>query len=88
MAVVKFERSRTNRMLAGVCGALADRLHIDATIVRLVVVVGTFLTGGALGVAYAIAWLILPLQGSDEIGLDKVVDYYLAHRNRQTPPQA
>ena len=36
-------RSRTDRMIAGLCGGLGDFLGMDPTIVRLIVVLITFM---------------------------------------------
>lgn len=52
-------RSRTDRVLGGVSGGLGDYFGIDSTIIRLVFVLLT-LWGGAGGVLYIIAWLIVP----------------------------
>ena len=53
-------RSRTDRVLTGVCGGLAENLGIDAVLIRILVVVGTVFTGGALIIAYLIAWALMP----------------------------
>ena len=53
-------RSESDRMIAGVCGGLADYFEIDATIVRLVFA-GAFLLGfGSPGLLYLIFWAIVP----------------------------
>jgi len=52
-------RSRTNRVLAGVCQGLGEYLNIDPTLVRLAWAV-LFLFGGAGLLAYIIAWIIIP----------------------------
>ncbi len=53
-------RSRSERMLAGVCGGLAEFLDIDPTIIRLL---WAFLMLGGIGIlAYFIAWIIVPEQ--------------------------
>jgi phage shock protein C len=52
-------RSRSDKMIAGVCGGLADYLGIDSTIVRLVFV-ALFLIGvGSPGLAYLVLWLVM-----------------------------
>jgi phage shock protein PspC (stress-responsive transcriptional regulator) len=54
----KLYRSKTNRMLCGVCGGLGEYLNIDPTIIRLLaVLIG--LTGGGV-VAYIIAAIVIP----------------------------
>ena len=52
-------RSRTQRMVGGVSGGIAEYLGVDSTIVRLGFVVSAFF-GGAGIVAYVVAWLIIP----------------------------
>lgn len=52
-------RSRTEKMLGGVCGGLAELFDIDPTLIRLVFVLGT-LWGGLGLVVYVILWWIAP----------------------------
>ena len=53
-------RSRRNRVLAGVCGGLAEFYGISASWFRLAFVIAT-LPGGVPGIAaYLIFWLIVP----------------------------
>jgi phage shock protein C len=54
-------RSRKDRMIAGVCGGLANYFGIDPTWVRLLFVL-LFFAGGAAFLAYVILWLIVPLE--------------------------
>jgi phage shock protein C len=53
-------RSTTNRMVAGVCAGLADYLNIDPTVVRLLFVLGFFVTGPGLVLAYLIMAIVTP----------------------------
>ncbi len=53
-------RSASNRMVAGVCAGLGEYLNIDPTIVRLLFVLGFFLTGPGILIAYLIMALIVP----------------------------
>lgn len=55
----KLYRSRTDSMIAGVCGGLAEYFEIDATLVRLAAVALT-LAGGSGILAYLILWLVVP----------------------------
>jgi len=55
----KLFRSRTQRMIAGVCGGLAEYFDIDPTLVRLIAVALT-LAGGSGILAYFIFWLVVP----------------------------
>ena len=53
-------RSTTNRMIAGVCAGLGEYLNIDPTVVRLLFVLGFFLTGPSILLAYLIMAIIVP----------------------------
>jgi phage shock protein PspC (stress-responsive transcriptional regulator) len=53
-------RSRTNRQLTGVCGGIAEYAGIDATVVRVGVVVATLFTGGVVALAYLLAAVLIP----------------------------
>lgn len=55
----KLYRSRRERMIAGVCGGLAEYFNIDPTWVRLIFIVFFFL-GGSAFLVYIIMWLIVP----------------------------
>jgi phage shock protein C len=55
----KLYRSRSDRMISGVCGGLADYFKIDATIVRLLFVAFA-LAGGPGFVAYLIMLIVVP----------------------------
>lgn len=51
-----------NRMLAGVCGGLAEYFNIDPLVVRLVFVL-TAIFGVSIGFwAYVIMWIVVPEQ--------------------------
>lgn len=53
-------RSRKEKVIAGVCGGLAEYFAIDPTWVRLAFILLFFLGGSAL-LIYIIMWLIVPL---------------------------
>ena len=56
-------RSRSERMIWGVCGGLAKYFDIDPTIVRIIAVLLIFANG--LGIlAYIILAIVVPLEGS------------------------
>lgn len=60
----RLRRSRTDRILGGVCGGLARSIGIDPLVVRVAVVALT-VAGGAGALLYVLAWLMLPEDGSD-----------------------
>ena len=55
----KLYRSRTDYMIGGVCGGLAEYLGIDSTVVRLIMALATFVGGMSL-LVYLLMWLIIP----------------------------
>jgi phage shock protein PspC (stress-responsive transcriptional regulator) len=56
-------RSKTNRVLGGVCGGLGDYFNVDPVVVRIAWVIFSF-AGGSGVLAYLIAWAIIPEEGS------------------------
>ncbi len=54
-------RSKTDKMVAGVAGGLAQYLAVDPTIVRLVFLLLFFAGGSAIPI-YLIMWIIMPLE--------------------------
>ena len=52
-------RSQTDKIVAGVCGGLADYFDIDSTIIRLLFILVVAL-GGSGVFLYLILWLIMP----------------------------
>ena len=54
-------RSRTNRMIAGVMGGVAEYSGLDPTLVRVIFVVGSILSAAFPGtIVYLILWLVIP----------------------------
>jgi len=58
--IKKLYRSKKNRMIAGVCGGIADYFDVDPTLIRLLWVFGSLLSLGAGILVYIIAWIIVP----------------------------
>ena len=52
-------RSNTNKMIAGVCGGIAEYFEIDPVIVRIIAVV-LLIIGSAGFWAYIILWILVP----------------------------
>ena len=52
-------RSRTERMLGGVCGGLAQYFNVDPSLIRIAFALIFFAGGGGL-LLYLIMWAILP----------------------------
>lgn len=55
----KLYRSKKNKVLAGVCGGLAEYFNVDATLIRLAWVLAVFFGGSGL-VLYILAIVIIP----------------------------
>jgi phage shock protein C len=62
----RLTRSRTEKVLAGVCGGLGEYFGVDPVIVRLIFVVLVLTTGIAI-IAYPILWLVTPLAGAERV---------------------
>ncbi len=56
----QLHRSRTEKMIAGVCGGLAEYLDVDPTLVRVVWVFVSLLAGVGI-LLYLIMWVVMPL---------------------------
>ena len=56
---IKLVKSRTNKMLTGVCGGIGELLGIDPTIIRLIWA-GLSLAGGTGIILYIAAAVIIP----------------------------
>lgn len=59
---LRLERSNTNRVIAGVCGGIAEYLAVDATLVRVAFVLMAFVGGIGL-LAYIVLLILMPLPG-------------------------
>lgn len=62
----KLYRSNTDKILAGVCGGIAEYLAVDPTVVRLLAVLSVFTSVGII--AYIVAALVIPLPPMDYYG--------------------
>jgi phage shock protein PspC (stress-responsive transcriptional regulator) len=55
------QRSRENRMIAGVCGGLAEWLGWDPTLVRILFVLVSIFSAAFPGILiYVILWILMP----------------------------
>ncbi|SED72524.1 Phage shock protein PspC (stress-responsive transcriptional regulator) [Amycolatopsis tolypomycina] len=60
----KLRRSRTDKMLTGVCGGWANYLGVDATVLRLGMVAAVFLSVGIAIPVYVAAAILTPEEDS------------------------
>jgi len=57
----KLTRSSADKVVAGVCGGLADWIGWDVTLVRLIYVLISIFSAGFPGfIVYVILWVIMP----------------------------
>ncbi|MFR2069351.1 MAG: PspC domain-containing protein [Bacteroides nordii] len=56
----KLTRSRSDRMLAGVCGGLAQFFGLDASLVRIAYAILAIFTAFAGVPVYILMWIIIP----------------------------
>jgi phage shock protein C len=61
----RLHRSRTDRMLGGVCGGLAESLGVDAALLRIGLIALTLLGAGLGVVLYIAAWILVPEGDAD-----------------------
>lgn len=62
----KIYRSGTDKMIAGVCGGLADYFDIDPVLIRLLWVLA-FFAGGMGLLFYIAAWIIIPEKKNPQV---------------------
>lgn len=53
-------RSRTNRMLCGVCGGIGEYLNVDPTLVRLIWALCSLASVGMGLILYIVAAVVIP----------------------------
>jgi len=62
----RLTRSKEDRMVAGVCGGIANYLDLDPTLVRLVFVALSLMSGGQGLIIYIIMMLVVPEESSEK----------------------
>lgn len=53
-------KSRTDRVISGVAGGLAEQLNVDPSIVRVAWVVLAIVSGGIVGLVYLVMMIVVP----------------------------
>jgi phage shock protein C len=76
----RLTRTRSGRMITGVCSGAAAYFNVDPTLVRIVAAVLTVLTSGAGILLYVAAALIIPEEGKDVSIAQELIDKQ-THRN-------
>ena len=60
----RLERRRDDRVLGGVCAAVARSLDVDPLLVRIGAILLAFISAGTAVLAYLLAWMLIPRQNA------------------------
>jgi phage shock protein C len=79
--LTRIYRSQRDKKIFGLCGGLAEAFNIDSTILRLVLIITAFFSGGTVIFLYIVASLVIPKEPLyddrfDDYGFD---DRYNGH---------
>jgi phage shock protein C len=70
VATVGLQRSKKDRMIAGVCGGIAKTLGWDPTLVRVTYVLASILSAAFPGIlVYIILWVLMPEENDEKLGV-------------------
>ena len=70
-------------MIGGVCGGIGEYFNTDPTLIRLIWVAITALTGFVVGiVAYVVCWAIIPEEPGEGIRKDNDKEFILHNTTR------
>ena len=72
MSQARLTRSSDDRIVAGVCGGLAEYLQIDPVLVRLAFIVLLLASGIGFPI-YLILWIVMPEKDSDAVSDSEVI---------------
>jgi phage shock protein PspC (stress-responsive transcriptional regulator) len=61
-----WRRSSSDRMVAGVCGGLAQQFGVPTAVIRLAFVLMTFFAGGVGLLIYLVLWIVMPSDERDD----------------------
>ena len=56
----KLRLSVRNKIIAGVCGGIAEYFKVDATLIRIIWVLLTLMAYGSPIVLYIVCWAVMP----------------------------
>lgn len=61
MMTKRLYRSKTDELLGGVCGGIAEYLHLDPSLVRIAYILISILSAAFPGtLVYIILWIVVP----------------------------
>ena len=63
MEAKRLYRSRTNKVIGGVCGGLSDYFNLDVVLIRLIFGIGLIFSGGfPFFILYVALWIAAPIE--------------------------
>ena len=62
-----FRRSRRNRILAGVCGGIAEALGWSPLVMRILFLVGSFFPLLPGSIVYLVLWVLVPRAPANDV---------------------
>ncbi len=77
-------RSRTDRMIGGVCGGFGNYFNIDPTLIRIAFAMLIFIGIGSPLLLYLLLWIIMPNEGSAHYLAEDGADYSSAEATDPT----
>lgn len=83
---MKIKRSRSNRILLGVCGGLANNFNINAWPLRLFFMIFSFLGMGLPTIIYLVLAMIMPEEEKksvQDIFFEKIKGYKEPHKSQK-----
>lgn len=71
----RLRRSRQERVVAGVCGGIAEYLSVDPNLIRIAFIIACFF-GGAGILVYVAGWVLMPKTGESRSIAQRMVSNY------------
>ena len=79
----KLYKSNTKKIIAGVCGGIAEYFNIDPTIIRLIFCI-LVATGGSGIILYIAACIIMPSRGFSDEDVESMKDAKADYSSEET----
>ena len=83
MTETRLYRSRTNTMIAGVCGGLGEYLKVDPILFRILFVLALIVGGSGL-LVYIILWIVIPEEQDISIHANNLNNEPMTESGNQT----
>lgn len=83
----KLYRSQRDKKLFGLCGGIAEALHVDSTLLRLVVVVTAVFSAGTVVLLYVLACLVVPKEPAGHMAFGHGAYPGAGHAEQSYPPR-